>query len=119
MKTPRVPSYRRHAFGQARVTLNGKDHLLGAYGSPKSQEAYRRLVAEWIERRGVFAQPTQDEQEPLTLNELLLAYWKHAESYYGWDKEVGRGDAYNLKDALRVVKALYGSMPAEDFGPLA
>ncbi len=43
----RVPSYRRHSSGQARVTINGKDHLLGPYGSPQSKEAYGRLIAEY------------------------------------------------------------------------
>jgi hypothetical protein len=30
---PRIPTYRRHNSGQARVTLDGKDHLLGPYDS--------------------------------------------------------------------------------------
>lgn len=43
----RIPSYRKHASGQARVTLNGKDYLLGPNGSPQSKEAYGRLIAEY------------------------------------------------------------------------
>lgn len=35
----RVPSYRKHSSGQAGVTLNGKDHLLGPCGSPESKAA--------------------------------------------------------------------------------
>ncbi len=42
----RVPSYRRQSSGQARVTINGKDHLLGKYGSAGSKERYGRLIAE-------------------------------------------------------------------------
>jgi hypothetical protein len=38
----RVPSYRRHSSGNARVTINGKDHLLGKYGSKVSREKYNR-----------------------------------------------------------------------------
>ncbi len=33
----RVPSYRRHSSGQARVTINGKDHLLGHTAVPKQR----------------------------------------------------------------------------------
>ena len=44
-RLPRIPRYRRHSSGQARVTLGGKDHLLGPYGSPASREAYERLVS--------------------------------------------------------------------------
>jgi hypothetical protein len=31
-----VPSYRRHSSGNARVTINGRDYMLGPYGSPES-----------------------------------------------------------------------------------
>jgi integrase len=117
-KLTRIPTYRRHTSGQARVTLNGKDHLLGPYGSKESREAYDRLIAEWLVNRGRAPTQAEEEQEPLSVNELILAYWKFAVEYYGFDAN-DRGDAYCLRDALRVVKALYGSTPALDFGPLA
>ena len=113
-RSPRVPSYRRHSSGQARVTLNGKDHLLGPYGSAESREAYRRLVAEWLERH----QQPEPVPAALSVNEMILAYWRHAVVYYGFD-QTNRGDEYCLRDALRVVRHLYGSTPARDFGPLA
>src|SRR5262245_59709942 len=78
-RSPRVPTYRPHSSGQARVTLGGKDHLLGPYGSAQSKEAYRRLVAEWLERHE--QPPPQEQAAPLTVNELLVTYWKHAEDY--------------------------------------
>ena len=43
----RVPSYRKHSSGQARVTINGKDYLLGPYGSRERKEACGRLIAEY------------------------------------------------------------------------
>ena len=50
--TTRHPSYRYHkARHCAVVTLDGKDHYLGAYNSPDSWETYHRLVAEWLVRR--------------------------------------------------------------------
>jgi hypothetical protein len=42
-----VPSYRRHSSGKARVTINGRDYLLGTYDSPASHEQYGKLIAEW------------------------------------------------------------------------
>ena len=39
------PSYRLHKpSGQAVVTLSGKDHYLGLYGSPESTEKYAALI---------------------------------------------------------------------------
>jgi integrase len=120
-KSPRVPGYRRHSSGQARVTLDNKDHLLGAYGSDESREAYRRLVAEWLQRKGAFAPAVKEQAQPLSVNELILAYWRFAEDYYGFDSsdDAKRGDGYCLRDALRVVKALYGHTPGRAFGPKA
>jgi len=38
-----VRKYAQHkASGQARVTVNGKDHYLGPYGSPESGRRYAR-----------------------------------------------------------------------------
>ena len=114
-RSPRIAQYRKHSSGQARVTLNGKDHLLGPFNSAESQEAYRRLITEWLERQG---KPTvENESAPLAVSELILAYWKFAEKYYGFDGD--RGDAYCLRDALRIVRFLYGKTAALDFGPLA
>jgi integrase len=116
-RKPRIPSYRRHSSGQARVTLDGHDHLLGPYDSPESHETDRRLVREWLEQR--HQSLPHPEEKNLTVNELILAYWKHAERYYGFDAHPERGDAYCLRDALRVLKSLYGRTAAKDFGPLA
>jgi integrase len=117
-KPTRIPTYRRHSSGQARVTLNGKDHLLGPYASKESREAYDRLVAEWLVHRGKIPTKAEEEKQPLSVNELILAYWKFAVDYYGF--EAGdRGDAYCLRDALRVVRSLYGGTVARNFGPLS
>jgi hypothetical protein len=113
-RRPRVPGYRRHSSGQARVTLDAKDHLLGPYGSDESKEAYRRLIAEWLARHG---QPAKDEDKPFLVNDLILAYWKFAKDYYGFEGR--RGDEACLRDALRVVRSLYGHTAGRDFGPLA
>jgi integrase len=114
-RSARIPKYRRHSSGQARVTFDGKDHLLGAYNSAQSKEAYRRLIAERAAGQGHFA--PNGEAQPLFVNGLILAYWKFAKGYYGFDGK--RGDKYCLRDALKVVRSLYGRTPACDFGPKA
>jgi len=118
-RSPRVPSYRRHSSGQARVTINGKDHLLGPYGSAASKEAYRRLIAEWAANPAGLVGKAEVEAEPLSINELILGFWKFAQKHYGFEGNPRRGDCYCLRDALRVVRSLYGGTPATDFGPIA
>jgi hypothetical protein len=59
--------------GQACVALNGKDHLIGPYGSKDSREAYDRLIAEWLGHRGRKPTNGEEEKEPLSVNELILS----------------------------------------------
>lgn len=44
----RIPSYRKHSSGNARVSINGRDYLLGKYGTKQSKERYNRLLSEWM-----------------------------------------------------------------------
>jgi hypothetical protein len=44
----RLPFHRRHSSGQARVTISGKDYLLGPHGTAESKRLYNKLIAEYI-----------------------------------------------------------------------
>lgn len=105
----RVPSYRRHSSGQARVTINGQDHLLGPYGSPESKEAYGRVIAEYnaSQRSASFGKVPGN----LLIEDVLLAYIRHAKVYYSASTEYA-----NLKLAVRPILELYGNSPAAAFG---
>ncbi|WP_020476580.1 hypothetical protein [Zavarzinella formosa] len=110
MRTPKTPSYRFHkARNCAVVTINGRDHYLGEFGSPESHEEYHRLVAEFLsaKRNPV---PDIDPASPLTVTELIAAYWRHAKGYYVKNGEP-TGEAASIKLALRFVKRAYGRTP--------
>jgi integrase len=121
-RTHRPPSYRLHkARKLAVVTIDGKNHYLGAFGSPESHEKYARLIAEWRTHRKhllptTAAGPATDRK--LSVNELILAYWRHVEGYYVKD---GRptSEQDNIRQALRFVRRTYGTTTAVDFGPVA
>ena len=44
----RIPKYRKHSSGQARVTLGGQTFYLGRHGSKASKAKYNRLLGEFI-----------------------------------------------------------------------
>ena len=117
------PAYRHHkARNCAVVTIDGKNHYLGPWQSPESHEKYAALIAEWRRNNGTLpATPTAalgDQSAPLTVGELILAYFKFAQAHY---MKNGRPTSEQgcLKQALRPVRKLYGSTPAAEFGPRA
>src|SRR3954447_22735585 len=84
-RTNRPPSYRLHkARNLAVVTIDGKAFYLGPYGSPESHEKYARLIAEWRANRKHLLPTTGGSEvgRTLSVNELILAYWRHVEGYY-------------------------------------
>jgi hypothetical protein len=112
-----IPALVHHkASGRARVRLNGRDTYCGPWGSPESEETYRRLIAEWLHGRTVET-PTANSKMSLSIAELILAYYRHAESYYVKNGEP-TSELRMVRDAVRVLKDLYGSLHAESFGPL-
>lgn len=68
-----LPRYRLHrASGQAVVTIGGRDHYLGPFGSDASHRARDRLIAQWLadDRQT----PRADEPAPpKTVNDLAAA----------------------------------------------
>jgi integrase len=122
-RTCSIPSYRRHKqSGQAVVTLpdglgGRRDVLLGKYGTVDSRNNYLRVTAEW-EANGRRLSEAASRSD-LTVNELALAYWRHAEQYYRHPDGAPTSELACLRAALRPLKELYGHTVAKDFGPLA
>ena len=118
--SPRIPSYRLHkSSGLAVVLLNGKDFYLGKHGSSESRNKYEQLVAEWLTNNQQIpslndSKPTADQ----TVNELFLAYWRYAQSYYRKDGE-STSEQGLIKLAIRPLVELYGRTPASAIGSLS
>ncbi|MEO0632134.1 MAG: tyrosine-type recombinase/integrase, partial [Planctomycetota bacterium] len=79
------------------------------HGTQTSKDQYDRLVAEWL----AGGRTSLDPSASLTVDELVLAYWKHAESYY---RPV---TLHSVRQALRRFRRLYGNTPAAEIGPLS
>ena len=119
-RVPRIPSYRLHKpTGLAVVRLNSRDFYLGKHGTPESRSEYERLIAEWLaNNRQLPAQAGRDKAAStnLTMNELLIAYWRHAETYYVKNGKPS-GELANVRDAMKPLARLYGVSAVADFGP--
>ena len=119
----KVPSYCLHkASGKAVVRLDGRDVYLGKHGSPESHEKYERAIAEWrIGHNGSAVSPDRSiasnpENTVLTVNQVILAFWQHAETYYAKDGKPTRELAH-FRIALKWLRRVYGRTPASEFGP--
>jgi len=112
-----VPKYRKHrASGQAVVTLAGKDHYLGRYNTQSSRMLYKRLVGEWL----VSGRPIDStDYESLTITELVGRYWKHAQAFYRRSDGTKTDTADRMRPSLRELRAMYGDLAADEFGPIA
>src|SRR5262249_17933708 len=113
-------TYRRHRqSGQAIVTLtdslgNRSDVLLGKYGTKESKTEYARVIARWEASGRRLANP-----EGVSVNELVLAFLRHAEQHYRHPDGTLTNEVTELKMSLRPVVHLHGHTPATEFGPLA
>jgi hypothetical protein len=90
MPSDRVPSYRRKKTKSgtyAAVTLPDglggcKDVLLGPWRSKESHQEYHRIVGEWEAAGRHLPKSVADAEKDLTINELVLRSWPHAEQHY-------------------------------------
>src|SRR5271157_4161228 len=113
----RTPAYRHHKpSNQAVVTLDGRDIYLGRYGSPQSRAEFDRLLAEWLANGRRLPVPVVGSD--LTVNELVLAYLGHADTYYVKNGKL-TVEPGNIRLAVRPLRRLYGHTQAREFGPVA
>lgn len=112
--TQAVPKYRLHRqSGQAIVTINGRDHLLGPHKSKASKIEYDRLIGEWLAsgRSASYGAPKSD----YAVVELAADYMRWAKGYYG---EGSTSEYHRVLPAVRLLRELYGRTAVDQFGPL-
>ena len=113
-----VPRYTLHkSSGQARVCFAGREIYLGVYGSPESRAEYARIVAEL--QAAAAPQVVARVTSGVTLDEVLLAFWKHAERHYRRPDDTPTNEQVEFRHAIKPLRELYGHTPAAAFGPLA
>jgi hypothetical protein len=76
------------------------------------------MLVEWISNGRRLPRPASGRGADTTINELLLAYLRHADGYYVMNGKPP-SEPVNVRLALRPLRQLYGDNLARDFGPLA
>ncbi len=109
-----IPKYRKHASGQAVVTIGGKDTYLGKAGTKASKQKYARVVAEWL----ASDRSTTPISAPgeITISEVCAAFLRHAKQHYVKNGQI-TDEVASYKVLLSYLKRLYGKTIAAEFGP--
>src|SRR5947209_8406962 len=121
-RTPNaVPVYRHHKpTGRAVCTVRlpggrKQDLYLGKFKSAASRVEFNHIVALVATNDGIYPTANPD----ITLNELMLAYYRFADGYYRDPDGKKSATVERLKQSLRTLRKLHGHKPAVDFGPKA
>ncbi len=125
----RIPKHCCHkASERGVVRLNGHDHYTGQFGTPESDSAYEQLIARWLANVRYLPQPGQSQSTlpvailattagSVTVNELILAFWGHAQVHYRDPDGKVTSEPSHFRSALKPLRAVYGQEPAVDFSP--
>ncbi|MGD9858264.1 MAG: hypothetical protein AB7U20_25260 [Planctomycetaceae bacterium] len=119
MSTFKAPKLQHHkASGRARVRIGGVDFYCGPWGTEAAEVEYRRILAEWMLTGRVPSRKSERSAPSISINELMLGFFNHAHRHY---VKGGRPTAELdcFKSALKPLRELYGTLPVDEFGPLA
>lgn len=86
-KAPKLPTMGRHSSGQARVTLNGKVHYLGAFGTLAAQQAYAELLAKWESNGRRPLDPTPDCMQVGKVRDVFDAFTSYVDDTKRYTKD--------------------------------
>jgi hypothetical protein len=118
-KAPRQPGLCRHG-DRAYTRIRGRWMPLGTWGTPEAQAAYDKLIAEYLAngRRLPGSEPTAPEPAPITVAEVIAAYWDYAEKKFATRRSAAKTLGH-IKQALTPLRERFGALPAKSFGPVA
>jgi integrase len=116
-----VPTYRLHSpSNTARCWVNGAWVTLGKYNSPDSRAEYARILAELaVAPIASAVGPACVRVKDITLNELLLGFWRFAETHYRRADGSPTNELPQYEQTFRLLRSLYGHTPVAEFGPLS
>ena len=111
-KTPTLRRHRRSGHGYAR--LDGRQVWFGPYEDPETHRRFARTLAEWVANGRRL--PTKPQGHLHQVADIVGGYLEYAERYYSGPDGRPTREVENLRDAVRPLLGLYGTLPSEEFG---
>jgi integrase len=102
----KIPSYRLHkSSNQAICLILGRTYYLGEFETKESYDKFNRLIAEYLTNPSFGVEKSRQ-----SVAESVVAFLKHAESYYG------ESELFNFRRALTPLIELYADLNVSEFG---
>lgn len=115
LQNGQVPKLRLHKpSGRGVVTLSGKDHYCGPFGSPETTTEYQRLIGLWLSGNKRPLGPTTAGRWSIAT--LCDRYLEYAASYYRHNGELS-SRYRQTRLILGELKKSHGEVAADSFGP--
>lgn len=115
-KKKRLPKIGQHSSGQARVTLNGRVHYLGAFGSIEAQAKYVDLIQRWEAGGRQPLEPAATVVQMITLRDVLETWLAQLDGAHRYQK---RGEitsaGLRLKRNVRAFLRRFGDVRAAKY----
>ncbi len=109
------PILRRHkSTGHAYARFDGRQVWFGPYEDPSAHERFARTLAEWIANGRRL--PPLDIGGRIDVRELVERYLSFAERYYCTADGKPTRELEHLREAVRPLVSLYGSLPIRELG---
>jgi integrase len=101
----------RDGCASALVSINGRKHYLGPWGTEKALGNYHRIIAEWLAsgKSRAFGLPV----EQLRIEQLVADYLRHCAEYYGTH---ANSELHRVELSARRLLKFYAHTPAVEFG---
>lgn len=107
----RLPRIGRHSSGQARLTIRGKVHYLGEFGSPEADQRYRDICRRLLAKDPELLFPARTvDQKVLTVKELIDDWWRMVESAGLYMKE---GKPTSSRAGIRATLSQFNSFAGD------
>jgi integrase len=111
----KTPTLRRHRrSGHAYARLGGRQVWFGLYEDPETHQRFARTLAEWMANGRRL--PPKRPQQALRVADIVAAYLGFAERYYSGSDGSPSAEVNHIRDAVRALLKLYGTLPAHELG---
>src|SRR5262249_30594655 len=94
--------------GSIRVYWEGEEYYCGPWNDPASWRKFEALKKDLLRGPGT---------APMTLSELVLAYWRHAKVWYRHPDKTPTSEAGHVHRILRRLLKVHGNTAVDAFGP--